>query len=110
MLKWFWKWSDEFEGMFFRRSPNGWIFRSPISWTFGFGPWSHYLVSDEQKSQIAEFYGLTPDFRWSRWFRSYWRSITLMAILVTLPAPLLFVYEELWYDPQLGMLIPLVLY
>src|SRR5438046_2611436 len=98
MLKWFWKWSDEFEGMFFRRSPNGWIFRSPISWTFGLGPGSHYLVSDEQRNQIAEFYGLRPDFRWSNWLGSYWRYVTLMAILLTLP------------DPQLGMLIPLVLY
>jgi hypothetical protein len=40
------------EGLHFKRASEGWIFRSPISWTLGLTSRRHYLVNETQKAEI----------------------------------------------------------
>src|SRR4051812_28385869 len=53
MARWSWSVDEKWEGLHFKRGREGWIFRSPISWTFGLGPHRHYLVSEAQKDALA---------------------------------------------------------
>jgi len=48
-----WFKADAWERASFKRRPEGWIFRSPISWPFGLGPHRHYLVNETQKAEIV---------------------------------------------------------
>jgi hypothetical protein len=48
-----WLKADGWEAAWFKRGADGWIFQSPISWTFGLGPRRHYLLTDTQKTEIV---------------------------------------------------------
>ncbi len=57
-------WGNAWEGLFFKRVSEGWVFRSPICWwPFGLGPTRHYLVNEIQKAEIVRRMGRLEDWR-----------------------------------------------
>jgi hypothetical protein len=53
MAQWWWR-GDGWQDLWFKRAPEGWIFRAPNPWLFG--RHRHYLVSENQKTEIIAFY------------------------------------------------------
>jgi Ca2+/Na+ antiporter len=98
MWKWPWSEPERFDALFFKHVADGWIFRSPISWTFGLGPRSYFLVSDRQKDDIAKLI----------WYPSK-RALILVAIATALPMLLLMWVAGFWSDPQLRLVLVIVL-
>jgi hypothetical protein len=53
MAQWWWR-GDGWQEICFKRVPEGWIFRAPNAWILGLH--RHYLVSENQKTEIIAFY------------------------------------------------------
>ncbi len=53
MAQWWWR-GDGWQEICFKRVPEGWIFRAPNPWILGLH--RHYLVSENQKTEIIAFY------------------------------------------------------
>jgi hypothetical protein len=92
-----WFKADGWEGLWFKRVPEGWIFQSPTFWPFGLGPRQHYLVNESQKAEIAAAFG-----------RMDWRILAGLGAAMLPGIILLIVFGMrpfVWNDPLLNMLL-----
>lgn len=74
MAKWWWNNPKAWEGLSFKRVPEGWIYASPIRW-WPVGRQKYVLLTDAQKNEVSDILD-----RWK------WQQAALMLLLM---APLL---------------------
>jgi len=75
MAQWWWR-GDGWQDVCFKRVPEGWIFRAPHPWIFG--RHRHYLVNQNQKTEIIAFYSHVS-----------WRSIIVAGLFAVVFAAVL---------------------